>query len=160
MNDNSTRQDQDFGERMAQVLGADPSLYHQLIIAEPTPGMWDIVDSLALDGDPQRPELALAQFAAWGDVLPEQRVDRWLAGLRDAAQQFGSTAVSESDHGIATAYMRRIYADPTLYEVLSEAEPGYGLIEIVESLALEGDADDIASMLQLMRSLQANGSPA
>jgi hypothetical protein len=49
--------------------------------------------------------------------------------------------------------LQLIYAEPRLYELVASVEPGYGLIEILESLALEVDAEEVESMLGLMRQL-------
>ena len=142
-----------FGERLAQVLGQDSSYYQLLVIAEPTRRMWDIVESLALDGDPDQPQATLQMFQDLSDDIPEGLAERWLAGLRDAAQRLGHTLPAEVTPGFAGTLLRHITADPALYELIASAEPGYGLLELIENLALEGNVDDIEAMLRLMRQL-------
>ena len=47
----------------------------------------------------------------------------------------------------------RLDADPELYELVAAAEPGYGLLDIVKSLALEMNAKEVETAMQLMYQL-------
>lgn len=141
-----------FGEKLAQVLGSNPD-YYRLLVHSPTKRMWDLVESLVLEGDPDSPEMALSLFKDLSDGVPEEQADRWLAGLRDAARRIYRAVPSGSDSAMADRLMHMVYSDPNVYELFAAAEPGSGLLEIVESLALEGSEEDIEDMLQLMRAL-------
>jgi hypothetical protein len=154
MSDATNRNEDTFGTRIAQVLEKDPSYYQLLITNEPTRRMWDLVESLALDSDPMQPETTLALFQELSEEdVPEGQTERWLAGLRDAARRIYQSVSPGAS--IADRLMHLVYTDPSAYELVASAEPGYGLLEIVESLALEGGVEDIESMLELMRQLAA-----
>jgi hypothetical protein len=144
-----------FGERLAKVLDQKPAYYQLLISPEPTRRMNDIVESLAIDGDPQQPETTLDLFQELATDLPEKRIARWLTGVRDVARKIYSSAPSASATNVTDKLLRLIYADPRLYELVAAVEPGYGLLDIVESLALEVDIDEVEEMLELMRQLAA-----
>jgi hypothetical protein len=144
-----------FGERLAKVLDQKPAYYQLLISSEPTRRMNDIVESLAMDGDPKQPETTLDLFQELATDLPEKRLARWLTGLRDVAQKIYSPAPPDTAPTVTDKLLRLIYADPRLYELVAAVEPGYGLLDIVESLALEVDIDDVEEMLELMRQLVA-----
>lgn len=148
---NASSHEHAFGERLAQVLGRDPSYYQLLVAAEPTRRIQEVVDSLALDGDPEQPQVALTLFHELSDGVSEAQAERWLAGLRDAAQRLYHPASRAEAGSLSDTLLRLIYADPTLYDLVAAVEPGYGLIELVESLALEGDVEDVEAMLRLMR---------
>ncbi len=49
--------------------------------------------------------------------------------------------------------IHRIYADADLFEMIAAEEVGHGMIGVIESLALDGDVEDIEEMLVLMREL-------
>jgi hypothetical protein len=142
-----------FGERLSEVLEKEPSYYQLLVTNEPTKRMWDLVESLALDSDPMQPETTLALFQELSEDVAETQAERWLAGLRDAARCIYQSASPGSDKNLADRLMHLVYTNPNIYELVASAEPGYGLLEIVESLALEGSIDDIESMLELIRQL-------
>lgn len=142
-----------FGERLAEVLEKEPSYYQLLVTNEPTKRMWDLVESLALDSDPMQPETTLALFQELSEDVAETQAERWLAGLRDAARRIYQSASPGSDKNLADRLMHLVYTNPNVYELVASAEPGYGLLEIVESLALEGSIDDIESMLELIGQL-------
>ena len=153
MPDATDRNENTFGTHMAEVLEKDPSYYQLLVTNEPTRRMWDLVESLALDSDPLQPETTLALFQELSEDVPESETERWLAGLRDAARRIYQ-GVPPGDN-LADRLMHLVYTDPGIYELIASAEPGYGLLEIVESLALEGGVDEIEEMLELMRQLAA-----
>lgn len=140
-----------FGERLAQVLGKDPTYYSLLVSSEPSRRMWELVESLALEGDPDQPETALALFEELSEGVPEAQRERWLAGLKDAAKRMARSLPVEGDETLANRIMRMVYADPEIYELFAAVEPGNGLLELIENLALEGNAEDIETMLALMR---------
>lgn len=143
--------DNAFGERLAQVLGEDPTYYSLLVSSEPSRRMWELVESLALEGDPDQPETALALFEELSEGVPEEQRERWLAGLKDAAKRMARSLPVEGDETLANRIMRMVYADPEIYELFAAVEPGNGLLELIENLALEGNAEDIETMLHLMR---------
>ena len=142
-----------FGERLAEVLGKEPAYYQLLVSTVPTPRMTDVVESLALEGDPHQPQTMLTLFQALAEETPVERVDRWLVGLRDVARRIYQNMPPDDDPQLTDEILRQIYADPRLYELLAATEPGYGLLDIVESLALEANIEEIEDMLSLMHQL-------
>jgi hypothetical protein len=144
-----------FSERLAKVLDREPAYYQLLISTEPTRRMSDIIESLALEGDPEKPEITLELFQNLRRDLPELQMDRWLARLRSAAKRVYSSALPCASTSVTDVIMNRIYADPHLYELVAAAEPGYGLLDVVESLALEANIDEVEGMMALMDELSA-----
>lgn len=142
-----------FGERLAQVLGADPTAYRIFVTPHPTPRMQEVIDSLALDGDPAVPEATLTLFQQLSDGDADAQAERWLGGLRDAAQRSAGALWSADAHSLAERLVQLVYADPALYNVVAAAEPGYGLVELIESLALESDVADVETVVNLLRHL-------
>lgn len=151
-----------FAERLAEVLDREPSYYQLLISTEPTHRMSDLIASLALDADPNRPETALALFQELGTDVPEKHMHRWLARLRDVARRIYASTPHTEPTNITEKLLHRIYADPHLYELVAATEPGYGLLDIIESLALEVNLDEVEDMIKLMHQLcgapQASGT--
>jgi hypothetical protein len=156
---NTRAKDHPFTERLAKVLDEDPSYYQLLINTEPTHRMTDLVDSLALEGDPEQPETTLALFQDLRKDVPEAEMDRWLTRLRDAARRTYTSAPPKPATNLPEKIMYMIYADPHLYELLAAVEPGYGLLEVVESLALEANLDEVETMMALMRQLCTADAP-
>lgn len=144
-----------FNQRLADVLNADPDAYRLLISDEPTRAMWELVESLALDADPDHPDAALWLFQDLSH-RSEQQDERWLAGLRDAARRLAAQHSLGTAASLADRLLWRVYADPVLYDLVAAVEPGAGLRDLIESMALEGDADDIEAMVQLLRQLCAS----
>jgi hypothetical protein len=142
-----------FVERLAEVLDREPTYYQLLISTEPTHGMTDVVESLALEGDPDAPEVTLALFQELRQDVPEADMDRWLARLRDAAQRIYREALRSEASNLPDRLLRMIYADPHLYELLASVEPGYGLLDLVESMALEMNFEEVEPALALMQEL-------
>lgn len=142
-----------FNHRLAEVLNADPTAYHLLISHEPTRAMLELVESLALDADPDHPDAALWMFQDLSS-RSEQQDERWLAGLRDAAQRMAVHHALGTDASLADRLLWRVYADPVLYDLVCAVEPGAGLRDLIETMALEGDADDIEAMIYLLRNGQ------
>jgi hypothetical protein len=141
-----------FAERLAQVLDREPTYYQLLISTEPTRRMSDVIDCLALDGDWEQPEVTLALFQDLRQDVPEADMDRWLTRLRDAAQRIYAEPEDESVD-LTDKILRMVYADPHLYELVAAVEPGYGLLEVIESLALEMNLEEVGPALALMREL-------
>jgi hypothetical protein len=88
---------------------------------------------------------------------------RWLARLRDIARRIYASAPHAEATNITEKLLHRIYADPHLYELVAATEPGYGLLDIIESLALEVNLDEVEDMIKLMHQLgsppRASGAP-
>jgi hypothetical protein len=142
-----------FTERLAQVLDREPTYYQLLISTEPTRRMSDVIDCLALDGDWEHPELTLALFQELRQDVPEAEMDRWLGRLRDAARRIYTSESSGEPASLTDRILHLIYADPHLYELIAAVEPGYGLLEVIESLALEMNLEEVEPALALMRKL-------
>lgn len=150
---NTSVENHPFVERLAEVLDREPTYYQLLISTEPTHRMTDVVESLALEGDPNAPDMTLALFQELRQEVDEADMDRWLARLRDAAQQIYRKAPQDETANLPDRLLRMIYADPHLYELLASVEPGYGLLDLVESMALEMNLDEVEPALVLMREL-------
>jgi glutamine synthetase adenylyltransferase len=142
-----------FAERLAEVLDREPSYYQLLISTEPTRRMSDLIASLALDADPDQPETTLALFQELGTDVPEEHMHRWLARLRGVARRIYVSTPRTEAISITEKLLQRIYADPHLYELVAATEPGYGLLDIIESLALEVNLDEVEDMIKLMHQL-------
>jgi hypothetical protein len=149
---NTGVQDHPFVERLAEVLDQKPSYYQLLISTEPTRSMSDLIDCLAIDGDWDRPEATLALFQKLRRDVPELEMDRWLGRLSDAARRiYVESSVEPS--GLVDKIIRLIYADPHLYELVAAVEPGYGLLDLIENMALEVNLEEVEPALALMREL-------
>ena len=156
---NTGAENHPFTERLAEVLDREPSYYQLLISTEPTHRMSDVVESLALEGDPDHPETMLTLFQELRQDIPEADMERWLTRLRDAAQRIYTSRPDTETTNLADKIMQMMCADPHLYELLVAVEPGYGLRDLVEGLALEVNLDEIEPMMALMRQLcAADGS--
>jgi hypothetical protein len=150
---NETLDDHPFAERLAEVLDREPSYYQLLISTQPTRRMSDVIDSLALEGDPDDPQTVLSLFQELAKDLDEANINRWLARLRHVAQQAYGAADSDGSPAVTDKLLRLIYADPRMYELVAATEPGYGLLEIVESLALEMNVTEVETGITLMSQL-------
>jgi hypothetical protein len=145
--------DHPFAERLAQILDREPTYYQLLISTEPTRRISDVIDCLALDGDWEQPEVTLALFQELRQDVPEAEMDRWLTRLRDAARRIYTSESSGEPASLTDRILHLIYADPHLYELIAAVEPGYGLLEVIESLALEMNLEEVEPALALMRKL-------
>ena len=150
---NTGAKDHPFTERLAQVLDREPTYYQLLISTEPTRRMSDVIDCLALDGDWEQPELTLALFQELRQDVGEAEMDRWLTRLRDAARRIYALESRDEPAGLTDRILHLIYADPHLYELIAAVEPGYGLLEVIESLTLEMNLEEVEPALALMRQL-------
>ncbi|MBN1977152.1 MAG: hypothetical protein JW918_07095 [Anaerolineae bacterium] len=150
---NTGVQDHPFVERLAEVLDREPTYYQLLISAEPTRRMSDVIDCLALDGDWEQPEVTLALFQDLRQDVPEAEMDRWLTRLRDAARRIYASELGGQAASLPGKILRLIYADPHLYELIAAVEPGYGLLDLVEGMALEMNLEEVEPALALMREL-------
>jgi hypothetical protein len=150
---NTGVEDHPFAERLAEVLDREPTYYQLLISTEPTRRMSDVIDCLAIDGDWEQPEVTLALFQELRQDVPEADMDRWLSRLRDAARRIYASEPGAEPTDLTDKILRLIYADPHLYELVAAVEPGYGLLDLVESLALEANLDEVEPMMALMREL-------
>jgi hypothetical protein len=142
-----------FGARLAQIISREPLYYDLLVTQELTPGMTDVVESLALEGDPNSPEMTLALFQELGVDLPEVEMESWLADLRAVTLQMNRAAFHTFDNPVTEQLMQRVFADPQLYELVAASEPGYGLLDLIECLALDTDLDGIEEALMLVREM-------
>lgn len=149
---NTGVQDHPFAERLAEVLDREPTYYQLLVSTEPTRRMSDVIDCLALDGDWEQPEVTLALFQDLRQDVPEAEMDRWLTRLRDAARRIYASGLDEPA-SLPDKILRLIYADPHLYELIAAVEPGYGLLDLVEGMALEMNLEEVEPALALMREL-------
>jgi hypothetical protein len=150
---NTGVKDHPFAERLAQVLDREPTYYQLLISTEPTRRMSDVIDCLALDGDWEQPEITLALFQDLRQDLPDAEMDRWLSRLRDAARRIYASQLDGQAVSLPDKILRLIYADPHLYELVAAVEPGYGLLDLVEGMALEMNLEEVEPALALMREL-------
>jgi hypothetical protein len=150
---NTGVEDHPFAERLAQVLDREPTYYPLLISTEPTRRMSDVIDCLALDGDWEQPEITLALFQELRQDVPEAEMDRWLTRLRDAARRIYTSNSRSEPVSLTDRILHLIYADPHLYELVAAVEPGYGLLEVIESLALEMNLEEVEPALALMHEL-------
>lgn len=150
---NTGVKDHPFTERLAQVLDREPTYYQLLISTEPTRRMSDVIDCLALDGDWEHPELTLALFQELRQDVAEAEMDRWLGRLRAAARRIYVSESCDEPASLTDRILHLIYADPHLYELIAAVEPGYGLLEVIESLALEMNLEEVEPALALMRKL-------
>jgi len=142
-----------FGTRLAQIISREPLYYDLLVTQELTPGMTDVVESLALEGDPNSPEMTLALFQELGVDLPDVEMESWLADLRSVTLQMNRAVPHGFDNPVTEQLMQRVFADPQLYELVVASEPGYGLLDLIECLALDTDLDGIEDALLLVREL-------
>jgi hypothetical protein len=145
-----------FGERLAQIISREPLYYDLFVTRELTSGMTDVVESLVLEGDPNSPEMTLALFQELGFDLPEVEMESWLSDLRAVALQMNRAMPLGFDNPVTEQLMQRVFADPQLYELVAASEPGYGLLDLIECLALDTDLDGIEEALLLMRHLGEN----
>ncbi|MEM7033064.1 MAG: hypothetical protein AAF629_26165, partial [Chloroflexota bacterium] len=136
--------------------------YASLLVGEkPTQRMHEMIDSLALEGDPKIPQETLALFQGLGQDLPEARQARWLDRLGKAFQEILPEQVDDSETPFTELLLQLIYSNPQWYELVAASEPGYGLLDMIESLALEADVEGVEDMLSLMHTLsESYQSPA
>jgi hypothetical protein len=143
-----------FGRRLAEVLNEEPIYYRLLTAPEPTPRMSDVIESLALEGDLEAPDTMLSLFQSLAEGGPDTHAADWLTDLQEAARQIYQTGPLSDTARITDRLVRIIYMNPQLYDLIAAVEPGYGLQDIIESMVLEGDVDEVETMLQLMAQLQ------
>jgi hypothetical protein len=97
--------------------------------------------------------MTLALFQDLRQDVPEVDMDRWLTRLRDAARRIYASELGGRAASLPDKILRLIYADPHLYELIAAVEPGYGLLDLVESMALEMNLEEVGPALALMREL-------
>ena len=152
-----------FGERLTRVLASDPVYADTLVTNEPNQHMLTVVDSVALDADPQQPQEALALFAQLSGTAPSEAPSQepglLLDQLRDAVRRAGAAHVPASVHTLTGELLRRVYADPALFSLVSAVESDDELATLLEVLALDARADDLDEALALVSELSA-GAPA
>ena len=143
-----------FLEEATTVMDRRPD-YYQLFVTqiESLQSVGTVADCLALDADPTNPTalFALFQDAAGGPLEPT--TPRWLARLCVAVRQSLHDLSPGPSATMTNQLTQRIYADPTLFELIAAEEVGQQLVDVVESLALDGNVTEIDEMLALMQQL-------
>ncbi|MEZ4869063.1 MAG: hypothetical protein R3C14_47515 [Caldilineaceae bacterium] len=142
-----------FMEEVTTVLDRQPD-YYQLFVTqiESLQSVGTVADCLALEGDLADPVALFALFQEAGDGTPTT-TPRWLARLCAAVRQSLHDVSTGPAATVTSKLIERIYANPTLFELIAAAEVGQQLVDVVESLALDGDIDEIDDMLALMQQL-------
>lgn len=79
---------------------------------------------------------------------------RWLVRLCVAVRRSLQDLSPGPSANLTRQLVQRIYADPVRFELVAAEEKGQQLVDVVESLALDGNIDEIDEMLALMRELQ------
>ena len=141
-----------FMEEVTTVLDRQPD-YYQLFVAqiESLHSVGAVADGLSLDGDLSDPDMLFALFEDAGDSA--KHAPRWLARLTSAVRQSLHDVSPGPFSSIASQMIERIYANPALVELVAAEEVGHQLVDVVESLALDGNVEEIDAMLALMQEL-------
>ena len=150
----SIDQHRPFLEAATAVMDRRPD-YYQLFVTkiESLQSVGTVADCLALDVDPANPAALFALFQDGAQGILEATVPRWLARLCAAVRQSLQDLSPGPAINLTQQLIQRIYADPLLFELVAAEEVGHQLVEVVESLALDGNIDEIDEMLALMQQL-------
>lgn len=143
-----------FMEEMAAALERRP-VYYPLFVTkiEALQSVNTVADCLALEGDLTDPATLFALFQSAGVPSPVTTTPRWLARLCEAVRQSQPDLATAPAAAITGQLIQRIYADPDLFELIAAEEVGQQLVDVVESLALDGNVEEIDQMLALMQEL-------
>lgn len=143
-----------FMEEVTASLDRRPDYYYLFVAnIESLQSVGTVADCLALEGDLNDPTALFALFQDAGDTDTIAGAPRWLARLCAAVRQ-SLQDISPGPSAIMTNQLiERIYANPTLFELIAAEEVGQQLVDVVESLALDGDVEEIDEMLALMQEL-------
>jgi len=149
-----------FLEEVTTVMDRRPD-YYQLFVTqiESLRSVGTVADCLALDADPTNPAALFAVFQEGGEGLLAPTAPRWLGRLCAAVRQPLHDLSPGPSATMANQLIQRIYADPVLFELIAAEEVGQQLVDVVESLALDGNVEEIDEMLGLMQQL-GNSSQA
>ncbi|MEM7129124.1 MAG: hypothetical protein AAF702_22520 [Chloroflexota bacterium] len=141
-----------FMEEVTTVMDRQPD-YYQLFVTqiESLESVGSVADCLSMDGDLSDPDALFAFFQDTDEV--EESAPRWLARLTSAVRQSLYDVSPGPSANVASQMIERIYANPALFELIAAEEVGQQLVEVVESLALDGNAEEIDEMLALMQDL-------
>lgn len=143
-----------FMEEVTSVMDGQPD-YYQLFVTqiESLQSVGTVADCLLLDADTSDPNALSAFFQAGVNGSPESGTPRWLARLCTAVRQSLHDVSPGPSATVANGLIQRIYANPTLFELIAAEEVGQQLVDVVESLALDGNSEEIDEMLALMQQL-------
>lgn len=143
-----------FAEQLTQALNQAPA-YYALLVHQPSSSKVGMVaDSLALDGDPNDADTLMTLFSQQLEASSPEETPHWLIHLCEAVrQQLCVEAEVSPARNFTTQLTQRIYNDPKLFELLAAEEVGLGMLGVLESLAFEGNTDEIETMLELMQQL-------
>lgn len=143
-----------FLEEMTTALERQPT-YYPLFVAkiEALQSVNTVADCLALEGDLTDPATLFTLFQNAGAGTPAIATPRWLARLCEAVRQAQADVPPVPAAEVTGQLIRRIYADPDLFELIAADEVGQQLVDVVECLALDGNVEEIDQMLALMQQL-------
>ncbi|MCE7985403.1 MAG: hypothetical protein DYG89_29870 [Caldilinea sp. CFX5] len=143
-----------FLEEMTTALERQPTYYPLFVTKiEALQSVNTVADCLALEGDLADATTLFTLFQSAGEGMPPATTPRWLARLCEAVRQ-SQVDVADAPAAEVTGHLiRRIYADPDLFELIAAEEVGQQLVDVVESLALDGNVEEIDQMLALMQQL-------
>lgn len=143
-----------FMEEVTSVMDRQPD-YYQLFVTqiESLQSVGTVADCLVLDADMSDPNALSAFFQEGVNGSPESGTPRWLGRLCAAVRQSLHDVSPGPSSGMTHQLIQRIYANPALFELIAAEEVGQRLVEVVESLALDGNTEEIDEMLALMQQL-------
>lgn len=148
-----------FLEEMTTALERQPTYYPLFVTKiEALQSVNTVADCLALEGDLTDTTTLFTLFQNAGDGVPAAATPRWLARLCEAVRQSQAVDAAAPAAEVTGQLIRRIYADPDLFELISSDEVGQQLVDLVESLALDGNAEEIDQMLALLQRLGDSAS--
>lgn len=143
-----------FLEEMTTALERQPTYYPLFVTKiEALQSVNTVADCLALEGDLTDSTMLFTLFQNAGDGMPLATTPRWLARLCEAVRQSQADEATAPAAEVTGQLIQRIYADPDLFELIAGEEVGQQLVDVVESLALDGNAEEIDQMLALMQQL-------
>lgn len=146
-----------FMEAMTAALERQPTYYPIFVTKiEALQSVNTVAACLALEGDLSDPTTLFTLFQHAGDGTPSVSTPRWLARLCEAVRQSQADLAPAPAAEVTGQLVRRIYADPDLFELIAADEVGQQLVDVVESLALDGNVEEIDQMLALMQQLGDN----
>lgn len=148
-----------FMEEMTNVMDRQPDYYHLFVTQiESLESVGTMADCLALDGnlgDPSAFNTLFWDVDERGQNPLGEDTPRWLARLCGAVRQSLVDVSPGPSATMTSRLIERIYANPALFELVAAEEVGQRLVDVVESLALDGNAEETDTMLGLMQELGA-----
>jgi len=143
-----------FLEEMTTALERQPTYYPLFVTKlETLQSVNTVADCLALEGDLTDATTLFTLFQSAGDGTLTATTPRWLARLCEAVRQSQADVAPAPAAEVTSQLIQRIYADPDLFELIAAEEVGQQLVDVVESLALDGNVEEIDQMLALMQQL-------